>query len=164
MTDQRKNKKFSIGFGVIWSFLFEKETKFENVCIQGKESFRKKVSLALVLIKEKEPEILKKVNEYVDFIIEGQKTMLSLTRLGGTLVLSPEHVDESETWLAGLIAYEASRSALFFENLKKYGSPGKIPKELYEGRKVWDLHYECLQRLGADYEELKQVADFIETR
>ena len=160
----KRTSGFLRAFSALKSILFSKKVQIDNITIQGSEEFLKKVSVALELLKERDLEVYKITNESLDWIIEGQSTMLSLTRWGGTLSLGGEQVDSSQTWLAGLLAYQGSRSGLYLENLSKNSNSHKVPKEFYSGDKVWNMRYESLQRLGASYEELKRLADFIETK
>lgn len=153
-----------LAFGFLKNLLFAKEISFDNIDIKGSKEFRERISSALAILKERIPEIYNILNKHFLAIVEGPKSMLTLKEDGSLLCLGRTHLSTSETWLAGLLAYHGARCGLFLEKVRQYGSSRKIPREEYSGWKVLDTQYEYLQRLGADYEELKKLADIIEAQ
>lgn len=143
------------------ALIFSQETPFDNIDINGSKEFCEKISAVLMFLKERDPQVFDVVNKNLDWIIESRTTMLSITRWGIGLCLSEGHIDgPSQAWTASLLAYQSFRAQLYKENLKKNST---VPKEAYSGKKVWELQYECLKNLGADFEELKHLADFMES-
>ncbi len=151
--------RFLDAFSVLRSLFFTQEINFENIDIKGSKQFREKVLSALVLLKERDVQAFQVTQNNLNWIIEGRKTLLSLTRWGGTLSLSEEDLSGSQIWLASLLAGESFRAQLYKDHSVK-GSP--VPKEVYSWERVLELQYESLKNLGANFEELKHLADFIE--
>ncbi len=62
----------------------------------------------------------------------------------------------------GLLAYEAYRVKLYQDYLDQVKKAFRVPKSVYSNDKALDFMYECLQKVGGSYEELKHLKDFIE--
>lgn len=135
---------------VLKNSFFSYHKEFEDIEIRGEENFCDDIFEALLLLKSKDETSFKYVQKIV-LIVQGSQTILNFGVGGAVLMLNAaEILGNSKTWIAGLLVYEGYRVKLNEEN------KGKVSSE-----EAWQEQYETLKKIGADYEELKHLSDFI---
>lgn len=147
----------------IKSVCFAQKKFFNRIEINGSKQFCERIFDALLLLKERDPQAYKIVDDSLSLLLESRETIFTPSLTGIGVGISRDCYETSLPWLASFIAYQGFKAKLLLEASKRSGvSVMRISKDTYSGKKVWDRQYECLKSLGADYDELKHLADFIE--
>ena len=111
-------------------------------------------------MRERSPEAYQTVKENIDAIYQSKKdAMATLGKGPGCLAI--DITDQSITWIAGKIYFDSKRISLI-HRIRKHGRMFMAPRE-YSYEKVADDHYRILKEIGSEYEELKHLADWIES-
>ena len=150
-------------FQVLRNLLFGHKEVISSIEIKGGRDFCQAVKKALLLLNERDAPTFNLVNQHLDLIVQSGKTLLEPGRDVAILGLEEKEAkDSSQSWLACLLACKALQAKLFSDYKTQNTKFSKVPEAAYTGEKTWNFMYECLKRIGASYEELQHLKDFIE--
>ncbi len=143
-------KNFKENFSALCIFiksLFTKAIIYEEIDIHGDKTFGLRIIEAIKLLEARSPEACLIVKQNVDVIYQGKKDKISTFGVGaGSLMI--DATDQTTTWIAGKIYFEAKRIDLI-NKIQKKGRLFMAPEE-YAYKKIADEHYASLKQIGAD--------------
>ena len=149
-------ERVSSVFYLLTSLFLGKKVEIEGIKIKGSEEFCQSIKEALYLLKEKDPESFSIVKQHVDLFAESSRRAFGY--FPGTLIAialdKKKIISFSITWLASLLVYYARFAQVKYKQKNK--------EKTFLLRSAGDYMYTCLKRIGGSYEELEQVADFLE--
>jgi hypothetical protein len=134
-----------------------------GILVCGGKAFRTEVEAGFRLLEETTPDVLSLVTQNLGTVIQTRKATLLAGHFPRAFVLlSREHVSQSRTWTAGILALAGGYSLLCqpSRSLTQPIFPGDLLDATKEVRSVLFLR-EVLQRLGAPKEEVDRGTDLI---
>lgn len=147
---------------VIKNAWFAQNTEFKNVQIRGTQSFCWKITESLSVLRDKDSTSFDIVNEHLSLIIQSDTTFLSLGMGGAVLSIEgQEALRSTTTWLASILAYQGFRAKLYNDYKNQHKGLSAVPEDVYSGEKAWDFQYNCLRNIGANYDELEHLSQFV---
>jgi len=132
--------------------------------IVGSDRFKRQVSEALALLKERDADAHAVVTEHVGRIQEAERSGMWAYKTPPTFDMSGTTAFYSITWCAAAIAHDAYHSKLYHDYRKKHS--GDVPLDAWTGKRAEQRcmkhQIAVMERIGAPKKELehaKKMAD-----
>jgi hypothetical protein len=111
---------------------FQGVSNFEGIEIRGDERFVRQVEHALALVRDKSPDSLEMIRQFVKRIQHERRTGMRAYDDPPTFDLADATAYYSVTWCAGAIAHDAYHSKLYHEYRVQHGEP--VPDSAWTGQ------------------------------